>query len=183
VFSRYLDETSGWRNGSLGGVVIKGPLALVGLASRNRWPYEVYELAPVPGASSNIVTGLALLLDDVGVGGMVGVMFVLGLLMGTLFVRYRARPSIVKGCALASSYLLLAWTPVVWLSYYVFWTIQLVATGVIANRFFIAYRADDPARSRRGLHFSERGVVIAAEPPANLGTPSSGSSEGAFSLE
>src|SRR5205823_7918833 len=95
-FSAHLQTTAGWRFGMLTGITIQGPLELLGLAHRGLGQFA--PLAPVAELTlqTNVFSGLAMLLDEVGVVGTVALMIVLGSVTTALVASLYRRPSMPK---------------------------------------------------------------------------------------
>jgi len=137
AFSAHLETTHGWRWGTLSGLTIEGPLELFGLAHRGWGQFD--PISPVPGLAkleTNVFSGLAMLLDDVGVAGTGALLATFGALTTILVASLYRRPSIFKTVLVANMYLLLFWLPVVLMSYYVFWSVQFLAVGLLGSLVF-----------------------------------------------
>lgn len=149
AFSAHLATTDGWHFGTLKGITIQGPLELFGLSQRGMGQFE--PITPVPGLAlhTNVFSGLAMILDEVGVVGAIAVMIVLGSLTTGVVSSFHRKPKMAKAAVLTSLYLLLFWLPVVLLTYYVFWTVQLLLVALLGSLFFSVH-AVRPIGSERG---------------------------------
>jgi len=147
AFSAHLGSTSGWHFGMLTGITIRGPLELFGLAQRNLEP-----IAPIPGftVETNVFSGLSMLLEEVGIAGAAAVMMLLGAVTTGLAASFYRRPTVVKAAVLSNLYLLLFWLPVTLMSYYVYWSVELAAVGLLGSLVFSASLAvTTPTPSQR----------------------------------
>jgi hypothetical protein len=131
--SVYLDATDRWIEGRFTGVCIGGPLEWLGFGEREVGVYRESIYLTDYSIPTNQYTGLRLLLDDVGFGGMVIAMALLGLITTILFFGFYSSPTFAKCVLLSNLYLLLLWLPVTLWTYYTFWTVALVSLPVVGS--------------------------------------------------
>src|SRR5205823_5044967 len=103
----HLGETGGWHFGMFTGLTIQGPLELFGLAHRGLGQFDPIRLVGGLVGETNVFSGLAMLLDDVGIVGTTAVMIILGWATTALATSFYRRPNMLKAIVLANLYLLL----------------------------------------------------------------------------
>ena len=141
-----------WRWGTLSGLTIQGPLELFGLAHRGWGQFD--PISPIPELAkleTNVFSGLAMLLDDLGIAGTGALLATFGALTTALVASLYRRPTVVKTVVVANVYLLLFWMPVVLMSYYVFWWVQFLAVGLLGSLLFSSGPAGQASRHSQRL--------------------------------
>lgn len=133
ALSEYLDRSAGWEYGNFRGLSIMGPLEWFGIVVREQGVYERSIYLTADAIPTNQYTGLRLLLDDMGFGGMMITMGFLGAITTSLFFAFYSRPSVAKCALLCNLYLLVLWLPITFWSYYSFWTVQLLVCPLLGG--------------------------------------------------
>jgi len=160
--SLYLDTSDRWIEGRFSGVCIGGPLEWLGFGKREVGVYTEVVLLGDYSVPTNQYTGLRLLLEDGGVGGMVIAMGLLGVIASTVFFRFYSSPTFAKCVLLSNLYLLLLWLPITLWTYYTFWTVGLVGLPVVGGWLVRLSRGSGATIQKEGGAVRRQGPLPAA---------------------